>query len=239
MAETPTLDPLQARVRDYLGKGGLFNPELMSAFAVRDLVMDLSAALALERQQHADEVQRLTANNEAMAQQLRACPEPWQRVVHLDPHQCLSGTFHRVAEVQAARAVERAQHVSESEFLAEQIAALTAERDTLKAEIAEAREACPHIRIQDHFDAPLLTLISLEVSRGFNRDSALAESRAALSTAQAEIARLKDAGEMLWVVVANVSGGDWSQQSAEWQAVAAQWRDNYFAALSSPTEDQQ
>jgi hypothetical protein len=33
---------------------------------------------------------------------------------------------------------------------------------------------------------------------------------------------------MLWVVLANVSGGDWAQQSAEWQEAAARWRDNYF-----------
>jgi hypothetical protein len=43
---------------------------------------------------------------------------------------------------------------------------------------------------------------------------------------------MADAAEMLWVVLANVSGGDWTQQSAEWQDAAARWRDNYFAALT-------
>ncbi len=43
---------------------------------------------------------------------------------------------------------------------------------------------------------------------------------------------LADAAEMLWVVLANVSGGDWTKQSPEWQAAAARWRDNYFASLS-------
>lgn len=42
---------------------------------------------------------------------------------------------------------------------------------------------------------------------------------------------LADAAEMLWVVLANVSGGDWTQQSQEWQEAAARWRDNYFATL--------
>jgi hypothetical protein len=40
---------------------------------------------------------------------------------------------------------------------------------------------------------------------------------------------LADAAEMLWTVVANVSGSDWTQQSAEWQEAAARWRDYYFA----------
>jgi hypothetical protein len=44
---------------------------------------------------------------------------------------------------------------------------------------------------------------------------------------------LKDAAEMLWVVLANVSGGDWTKQSQEWQEAAARWRDNYFGALAS------
>jgi hypothetical protein len=51
--------------------------------------------------------------------------------------------------------------------------------------------------------------------------------------------RLADAAEMLWTVLANVSGGNWSQQSPEWQEAAARWRDNYFAALppAPGTED--
>lgn len=44
---------------------------------------------------------------------------------------------------------------------------------------------------------------------------------------------LVDAAEMLWVVLANVSGGDWIQQTPEWQDAAARWRDNYFAALKA------
>ena len=58
---------------------------------------------------------------------------------------------------------------------------------------------------------------------------------------------MADAAEMLWVVLANVSGGDWTQQSLEWQEAAARYRDKYFAAmgynlsaasLASRTEDQ-
>lgn len=43
--------------------------------------------------------------------------------------------------------------------------------------------------------------------------------------------KLADAAEMLWVVLANVSGGDWTKQTPDWQEAAARWRDNYFAAL--------
>lgn len=41
---------------------------------------------------------------------------------------------------------------------------------------------------------------------------------------------------MLWVVLANVSGGDWNQQSQDWQDVAAQWRDHYFAVISPSSQ---
>ena len=43
--------------------------------------------------------------------------------------------------------------------------------------------------------------------------------------------QMTDAAEMLWVVLANVSEGDWTKQTPEWQAAAARWRDNYFAAI--------
>ena len=43
---------------------------------------------------------------------------------------------------------------------------------------------------------------------------------------------MADAAEMLWVVLANVSEGDWTKQTAEWQEAAARWRDLYFAALA-------
>ena len=39
---------------------------------------------------------------------------------------------------------------------------------------------------------------------------------------------IKEAAEMLWVVLANVSGGDWTKQTKEWQKAAAKWRDFYF-----------
>jgi hypothetical protein len=46
-------------------------------------------------------------------------------------------------------------------------------------------------------------------------------------------AALLDAAEMLWTVVANVSGGDWTEQTPEWQQAAARYRDKYFAALAA------
>ncbi len=48
---------------------------------------------------------------------------------------------------------------------------------------------------------------------------------------------MADAAEMLWVVLANVSGGDWSKQSEEWQGYAAHWRDNYFASVKAENEE--
>ncbi len=43
--------------------------------------------------------------------------------------------------------------------------------------------------------------------------------------------RVADAGEMLWTVVANVSGGDWKKQSEEWQQAAARYRDEFFDSI--------
>ena len=37
--------------------------------------------------------------------------------------------------------------------------------------------------------------------------------------------------ELAWIVIANVGGGDWSRESAEWQSAAADWREDYFRAL--------
>jgi hypothetical protein len=45
------------------------------------------------------------------------------------------------------------------------------------------------------------------------------------------IKELEEAAEMLWVVIANVSGGDWTQQAEDWQIAARRWSDNYHKAL--------
>ena len=47
---------------------------------------------------------------------------------------------------------------------------------------------------------------------------------------------MADAAEMLWIVVANVSEGDWTKQTKEWQEAAARWRDYYFAACKASEE---
>jgi len=43
-----------------------------------------------------------------------------------------------------------------------------------------------------------------------------------------KVKKLDDAAEMLWVVLANVSEGNWDKQDKPWQKAAAKWRDNYF-----------
>ena len=42
----------------------------------------------------------------------------------------------------------------------------------------------------------------------------------------------RDAAEMLWICLANASGGNWSKQTDEWQDAAERWRDNYFVVKS-------
>jgi hypothetical protein len=59
-----------------------------------------------------------------------------------------------------------------------------------------------------------------------------------LAAAEAERDRRCRDAEMAWNIIANVSGGDWTQQSDEWREAATRWRDQYFAALgtSPPTQ---
>lgn len=61
--------------------------------------------------------------------------------------------------------------------------------------------------------------------------TALAASEARVKTLTEALRSMSDAAEMLWTVLANVSGGDWEKQSPEWQGAAARWRDNYFTTL--------
>ena len=36
-----------------------------------------------------------------------------------------------------------------------------------------------------------------------------------------------------WTIIANVSEGDWSKQTEEWQGAAIRWRDQFHAALDA------
>lgn len=43
---------------------------------------------------------------------------------------------------------------------------------------------------------------------------------------------LLEAGEMLWIVLANTSMGDWTKQSQEWQEAARRWADNFHSVAA-------
>ena len=45
---------------------------------------------------------------------------------------------------------------------------------------------------------------------------------------------MNDLLDAAWAVIANVSGGVWDAQSAEWRETAERWRDKYFAQLAVP-----
>ncbi len=81
------------------------------------------------------------------------------------------GERQQIARLQAELAAERREH-EETQHQCSELSTAKAEIIArLEAEIAEAREACPSVRMQDHCDKPLLALVNLEVSRGFNRDA--------------------------------------------------------------------
>ncbi len=93
---------------------------------------------------------------------------------------------------------------------------LATERDSLTRELAEAK-------------------CELESAKG---QSALNQANACrfreeLAEAREGLRLMRDAAEMLWVVLANVSEGDWRKQTADWQEVAGRWRDNYFSLLDA------
>lgn len=66
-----------------------------------------------------------------------------------------------------------------------------------------------------------------------HRDCAIFALLDALDAANERAGKMADAAEMLWVVLANVSGGDWDKQGKEWKDAAERWRDQYFAAKSA------
>jgi hypothetical protein len=79
-----------------------------------------------------------------------------------------------------------------------------------------------------------LDALDKALTRAEATEAALERTQAEREALREANKRLADAAEMLWVVLANVSGGNWSHQSPEWQEAAARWRDNYYAALTAP-----
>jgi hypothetical protein len=49
-----------------------------------------------------------------------------------------------------------------------------------------------------------------------------------LNSANARIKLLNDCLETAWGIIANVSGGDWTEQNPKWQKAVIRWRDNQF-----------
>lgn len=47
-------------------------------------------------------------------------------------------------------------------------------------------------------------------------------------TMHPETARLMDAMELAWGVIANAHGGNWDEAAAEWRAAAERWRDEHW-----------
>lgn len=54
-----------------------------------------------------------------------------------------------------------------------------------------------------------------------------------LAEANARIKQFEDCLENAWGIIANVSGGDWSKQHAEWRGATIDWRNNSFHPLWS------
>lgn len=151
---------LAARVREYLGNGGLFNPELMEHDKVRQLIMDLAARLAQADQALTEARTKLA---EAEAKQDEACVYEICGCSGASDGHCMMCcrplTEHRLiprgelaeierrlkfyddernkAEAAITEARTRREQAEQRAKLAEQALANTeAERDTLQREVA-------------------------------------------------------------------------------------------------------
>jgi hypothetical protein len=123
----------------------------------------------------------------------------------------------------------------EVEYAEAEYAALLAHVRELEQQLDRIHKSAKILRLEDALrstESPLqerlrkFELLAAANIRAYKAEATVRELEQARD-------KLADAGEMLWVVLANVSGGDWTQQSAEWREAAARWRDNYFAALEA------
>jgi hypothetical protein len=134
--------------------------------------------------------------------------------------------YDMVTNYRCGESIDELERADEGEWVRwEDVAAALQQVQRLEQEIADAREACPSIRRQDYFDAPLLKLIELEVSRGFNRDSEVYRLTQKLTAAQATIPHLQalvKSGDLKRVL-------DAAQQHAnDEQAWRSVWGPAYF-----------
>lgn len=72
------------------------------------------------------------------------------------------------------------------------------------------------------------------VGHGFKRF--LEDMKEIMGEPKRDLINMGHAAEMLWSVVANASGGDWTKQSDEWQKAAIRWRDHYHSLISITDE---
>lgn len=47
----------------------------------------------------------------------------------------------------------------------------------------------------------------------------------------ARVVHVEDLAELAWGLIANASGGDWTEQSRQWREAATRWRDRWLAYL--------
>ena len=72
------------------------------------------------------------------------------------------------------------------------------EIETLRQEIAEAREACPAIRMDRFADAPILDLVNEQVSQLFRMQSRAEQAEATLRQAELELSEERSECEAAW-----------------------------------------
>lgn len=68
----------------------------------------------------------------------------------------------------------------------------------------------------------------IPASVGYGLEEGLQFAVSQITRLEERIKRLEDCAETAWGIVANVSGGNWAEQRADWREAATRWRDEQF-----------
>lgn len=116
-----------------------------------------------------------------------------------------------------------------------------ARREMADQVVAEVRQVLAHPGAPRALAAMLSQAVCLGFERAFSRGGVQVEALALEAVRQAKpgspgeaFMSTEDLLEWAWAIIANVSGGRWSDQHTDWQAAAGRWRDTWLGVGQDP-----